>query len=281
MSKLKAFASRAAAAAIGAAAARCATAYVDRHPETFASWERQHSDGTPVSLTEGISVAAGTLGGVLAAPGRARLAGAIAVVSGAVAGYIDDHMEERFPAQGKGFKGHLGALKEGKLSSGALKILLVGAGAAAGSLALERTGGPVRRLVQWGSQTVLVAGSANLMNLLDLRPGRAVKAGTAAALPSLFSTNPANAMLAAGSLGAGIACLPEDLSGRTMMGDMGANAFGAGLGTAIASVHCPLIRWAGVIDVVGLTLLSEKYSFTKIIAETPWLDRIDKLGRPQ
>ncbi len=280
MMKARTVFSRAAAAGLGGAAARIATRIVAAYPSAFESWTRQHSDGTPVSLTEGIAASAGTLAGALAAPKGAREGALIAIGAGSLAGYIDDHLEERFPAQGKGLRGHIGALREGKISSGALKILIVGTGAAAGTLFLERSGGTVRRLVQWGSQTVLVAGSANLMNLLDLRPGRAVKAGTAAAIASVFSTNPVNALLAAGTLGGGLACLPEDLRGETMMGDMGANAFGAGLGMAIASVHCPWIRWAGVIDVVGLTLLSEKVSFTKVIAETPWLDRLDRLGRP-
>lgn len=270
---------RVAAAAAGAGTARLVTQQIARQPAVFASWNREHSDGTPVSLTEGLAASVGTLVGVLCAPGRAKVAGALAVVSGAVAGYVDDHLEDHFPAQGKGLKGHLGALRNGQLSSGALKILIIGAGAAASTAILPRSGSTVRRVVQWGSQTILVAGSANLMNLLDLRPGRAVKAGTAASLASVFSTNPVNATLAAGTLGAGLACLPEDLSGQTMLGDMGANAFGAGLGLALAAVKNPVIRWLGVGDVVGLTLLSERYSFTKIIAETPWLDAFDRLGR--
>lgn len=269
------------AAGVSAVAARVATSFIRRCPEFFCSWERQHKDGTPVSLTEGIAASAGVLSGIATCvPGKAKIGALISVASASVAGYIDDHKENDFEAQGKGLKGHLGALKEGKLTSGTTKILVVGAGAVLGSLFLERTGtSPWRRLTQWGAQSVLIAGSANLINLLDLRPGRAIKAGGAAVTPALFSPNPVHATMGATALGAGIACLPEDLSGETMLGDMGANAFGAGLGVAIASVHNPIIRLLALGDVIGLTLLSEKYSFTEIIANTPWLDRLDQLGR--
>lgn len=272
---------RLAAAAISGAAVRAVTSFIQGRPELFRSWERSHSDGSPVSLTEGVAATAGVLAGTaMCVPGKAKIGALISVASASVAGYIDDHKESDFEAQSKGLKGHLGALKQGKLTSGTVKILVVGTGAVIGSLFLERTGTcRWHRLTQWGAQSVLVAGSANLINLLDLRPGRAIKAGGAAVSPALFSPNPVHATMGATCLGAGVACLPEDLSGETMLGDMGANALGAGLGVAIACVHNPIIRLLALGDVLGLTLLSEKYSFTEIIEKTPWLNRLDQLGR--
>lgn len=269
------------AAAAAAATARVATSFIQGRPELFRSWERSHSDGSPVSLTEGVAATAGVLvGTVMCVPSKAKIGALLSVISASAAGYIDDHKENDFEAQSKGFKGHLGALKQGKLTSGTVKILVVGAGAVLGSFFLERTGTcRWHRVTQWGAQSVLIAGSANLINLLDLRPGRAIKAGGAAGLPAFFSSNPVHATMGATCLGAGAACLPEDLSGETMLGDMGANALGAGLGVAIASVHNPIIRLLALGDVLGLTLLSEKYSFTEIIEKTPWLDRLDQLGR--
>lgn len=269
------------AAAVSAGVARAATSFVRERAGEFASWERQHSDGTPVSLTEGIALSAGVLAGTAVfVSGKAKIGALISLAAACAAGYIDDHKENDFEAQSKGFRGHLGALKEGKLTSGTLKILVVGSGSVLGSLFLERTGScHWHRLTQWGAQSILIAGSANLINLLDLRPGRAIKAGGAAGLPALFSPNPVHATMGAASLGAAVACAPEDLKGETMLGDMGANAFGAGLGVAIASVHNPIIRLLALGDVIGLTLLSEKYSFTEIIANTSWLNRLDQLGR--
>lgn len=272
---------RIAAAGISAAAARACISYIHNNSERFSAWDRAHSDGSPVSLTEGIAASAGVLAGAIACvPGKAKIGALISVLSAATAGYIDDHKENDFEAQSKGFAGHLGALKEGKLTSGTVKIFIVGTGAVLGSLFLERTGvSRLHRVTQWGAQSVLIAGSANLINLLDLRPGRAIKAGGAAVSPSLFSSNPVHAAMGAVCLGTGVACAPEDLRGETMLGDMGANAFGAGLGVAIASVQNPIIRLLALGDVLGLTLLSEKYSFTEIIEDTPWLNRLDQLGR--
>jgi hypothetical protein len=73
--------------------------------------------------------------------------------------------------------------------------------------------------------------------------------------------------------------LPEDLGERAMLGDGGANALGAMLGTA-AAVSLPRpARIVTLAAVVGLTAASEVVSFTKVIARTPPLNWVDMLGR--
>src|SRR5699024_3883221 len=75
----------------------------------------------------------------------------------------------------------------------------------------------------------VIAGSANLFNLLDLRPGRSLKAG----LATLALTDHVRAVSWAPSAaiaGAAAAAAPDDLAGATMLGDMGANALGAAIG---------------------------------------------------
>ena len=63
----------------------------------------------------------------------------------------------------------------------------------------------------------LVAGSANLMNLFDLRPGRAIKVSLLASAALALRGPGARAAVAAPA-GAAVALLPEDLGERAMLG---------------------------------------------------------------
>ena len=85
--------------------------------------------------------------------------------------------------------------------------------------------------------------------------------------------------LVAGPLGATLAVLPEDLGERVMLGDCGANALGALLGLRLASIPGRESRAGLLAGIVGLTLASEKVSFTTVIEATPGLRDLDRLGR--
>ena len=108
----------------------------------------------------------------------------------------------------------------------------IGAAAAVAAVLTRRGRGP-GAIVDGVLTTGLVAGTANLVNLLDLRPGRAGKAADLAAAATLGG--PAGGLVA-GPLGATLAVLPEDLGERVMLGDAGANAVGALLGLRLAAV---------------------------------------------
>ena len=124
----------------------------------------------------------------------------------------------------------------------------------------------------------LVAGSANLVNLFDLRPGRALKVVGLVAAPAQLGGARAAAVLGP-TIGAGLAVARDDLGERAMLGDCGANALGAALGVAGAST-LPR-RWLVVVTgaVVGLTLASERLSFSTVIDEDAVLRWVDLLGR--
>ncbi|GAA1120912.1 hypothetical protein GCM10009642_67860 [Nocardiopsis metallicus] len=64
-----------------------------------------------------------------------------------------------------------------------------------------------------------------------------------------------------------------------MLGDAGANALGAALGAAAAARAPRPVRLALLGGVVGLTLLSERVSFSKAIDRVPALRRLDRWGR--
>ncbi|BCB74427.1 hypothetical protein Pflav_008370 [Phytohabitans flavus] len=111
----------------------------------------------------------------------------------------------------KGFAGHLAALRDGRVTSGLIKIAGVGAAGLAASALLAADPRRPRRATRAGRAADLllgagvIAGTANLLNLFDLRPGRAIKAGGLIGAPlSLGRTGG----LAAGPLGVAASVLP-------------------------------------------------------------------------
>jgi hypothetical protein len=173
--------------------------------------------------------------------------------------------------QARGFGGHLGALRRGEVTTGTVKLLGIGVtGLGAAAVAARR---PADALLG-GS---LVAGFANLLNLLDLRPGRALKVALLH-VPVIVSATPGGAVLA-GPLGAAVALLPEDLGERAMLGDAGANALGAVLGIAVVGRYGRRGQLAHLAAITALTAASETVSFTKVIEATPALHWADQLGR--
>lgn len=246
-------------------------------------WNRTNFNGAEVSLAGGPAVVAGAAAGVAAAPcvtPRVRAAGVTTATAVGSVGLLDDLAPSFDPAgrfaslaggsSSKGLRGHVGALRDGQLTSGVVKIGVIGLTGFAGA-----------RLVSDNMLDALVggaavAGHANVVNLLDLRPGRANKA--AALHAPLVLAGPGRAVGAA-AVASAIASLPHDLGERTMLGDCGANTLGAMLGLALIAREGRSARLAHLGVVAGLTLISEKVSFTQVIESTPILRELDGLGR--
>ena len=219
-----------------------------------------------------VLVTAGLTGARRAAAWRAT---ALACGGLGAAGLIDDLVG---PAEGtdgpRGLTGHLGELRRGRLTTGSLKVA---AGALSGVAAVAAlpggAGGPIRA-VEGGA---VVALAANLGNLLDRAPGRTTKAALAAAAALLVTGRlPAGPAFA---VGATAATLPDDLAEKVMLGDTGANLVGAALGVALVDRTGPWGRRAALACLLGLTLASERRSFSEVIAATPPLRWADELGR--
>jgi hypothetical protein len=308
-------------AVAGAAAAGAALSAARRQPPAggtagtrisrAAALSRTNFRGRSVSLAGGPALAAAA--SVTAAAGAGSVpAAAAALVAGLGAGAVgryDDEVGGRPAQQAKGFRGHLAALREGRVTSGLIKIAGVGvAGLAASALlaagepahrrkaasALPGAGKPTHRRKAASASpgagqpahrrtaidillgAGVIAGTANLINLLDLRPGRALKAGLLLGAPL---TAGRTGGLVAGPVGAAAALLPADLDEQVMLGDCGANALGALLGVGLAARTG---RWgrAGLLaGLAALTAASEKVSFTSVIESTPGLRELDALGR--
>jgi UDP-N-acetylmuramyl pentapeptide phosphotransferase/UDP-N-acetylglucosamine-1-phosphate transferase len=261
---------------IGALAARTALTWIRRDPRA-GELERINFRGRTVTLAGGPALAAGaTIGAAYGARGPAAAAAVVTAgaASGAV-GLYDDLVGNRPEQKGKGFAGHLGALREGRVTSGLVKIAGVGTAALAASAMLSRER-PGRGIVDVVLGAGVIAGAANLLNLLDLRPGRALKAGALIGAPLALGRGGG---VAAGTLGAGAAMIKPDLDEEIMLGDAGANALGALLGVALAARTGPAGRAVAVAVLAALTAASERVSFTKVISDTPWLRTLDELGR--
>ncbi|MFI0796576.1 hypothetical protein ACH4OY_28405 [Micromonospora rubida] len=276
-------------AGAGAAAARYALREVRTSPVAPAL-DRTNFRGRTLTLAAGPALAAGAaVAGALGAPsGPAGAAALVAGVGGGAVGVYDDMVGAR-PEQkaAKGFAGHLAALREGRVTAGLVKIVGVGAAGlgAAALLAADPTvaahprrqrHGAVGRTVDVLLGAGVIAGTANLLNLLDLRPGRALKSGLLLGAP--LARGP-HGGIAAGAVGAAAGLLGDDLDEQVMIGDGGANALGALLGVALAARTGPLGRAGALAVLAGLTAASEKVSFTQVIQATPGLRELDALGR--
>lgn len=237
--------------------------------------DRRNYHGATVSLAAGPALVAATLAGALVAgqpasrPADRRVLSALlaAVGAAALAGGYDDAFGS--PAA-RGLRGHLHALRSGRLTTGMGKVLAIGAGA---GLASSRLGGGPYNVATGAG---LIAGAANLGNLLDLRPGRTAKVALLTGVPLL--ANPGG-WPAAGAVGAAAGLLPVELAERGMLGDAGANALGAALGVALAARAGAPARLLGLALTAALTLASERVSFSAVIDATPALRWLDRLGR--
>ncbi|UPK73190.1 hypothetical protein MU582_12115 [Nocardioidaceae bacterium SCSIO 66511] len=246
---------------VAASASGAVGRWVASHPLGAESrWQRTNYAGDPVSLLGGPAAVSGLIAGTLSERRFVTATGLAAV--GAVGAYDDLYGDSAT----KGVRGHLQALQRGVVTSGIAKIAVVSAAGLVIAAGERRSRRPGIGLVRDGA---LVAGAANIVNLLDLRPGRAYKAVLpAAALPGGGPV--------AGAIAGGIG---DDLRGKTMLGDCGSNALGAAVGAALVRDTPPSVRWAGLAVVVGLTYASERVSFSEFIARHSWLDRIDRAGR--
>ncbi|MFM8998953.1 MAG: hypothetical protein ACKOKE_02590 [Actinomycetota bacterium] len=230
--------------------------------------------GVPTPRTLGILLAgAAAVSGVVvgrladASPGGIASAASLLVVF--AVGFLDDLA----PPGPRGLRGHLRALLEGRMTTGVLKAVVIGACALVSAALLPL--GPVATI----AGIPLLAGAANLGNALDVRPGRALKVFVPVLLVGLatvpFPDHPALPGVALASLPA----LRRDLRELDMLGDGGANLLGfAGGLVLVLALPGGLVPIAS-LAVVALTVLAETVGLSTLIARTPALAWFDRVGR--
>jgi UDP-GlcNAc:undecaprenyl-phosphate/decaprenyl-phosphate GlcNAc-1-phosphate transferase len=214
-------------------------------------------------------VLAGSLYGLLNVGEEGHSYLAYSLLAGLV-GFADD----RWGGTGeRGFSGHLGALSRGRMTTGVLKaVVLGGGGLLFGVLAF---GVGWRALIA----AFLLAGCANVANLFDVRPGRALKF-LGVPVVVLFLLAPYGAVVAvAGVVGGAGVLFYFDLKGRIMLGDAGAAIWGAVLGYLAVTSGPGVVWWVAGVAILSLTAVAEFSSISGVIEEAGALRGFDLWGR--
>jgi UDP-GlcNAc:undecaprenyl-phosphate GlcNAc-1-phosphate transferase len=187
-----------------------------------------------------------------------------------ILGLIDDIFGNR---EAGGFKGHLRLLAKGKVSTGLIKALGGGIlGLAIGLIVAD---------FNWAIgilNGLMISLCANTLNLLDLRPGRAVSCwwlGVLALGLTYHAGAVVNVMLPVFIPVLWLSVL--DRSARVMIGDAGSNVLGAILGLAVVMSLGVPAKLALVILMAAVNIYSEKCSISRLIENNAVLTRLDRL----
>jgi UDP-N-acetylmuramyl pentapeptide phosphotransferase/UDP-N-acetylglucosamine-1-phosphate transferase len=174
-----------------------------------------------------------------------------------------------------GFRGHLGALREGRFTTGSLKLF---GGAAVAIVAVQ--GPRSESLGRVLLDAALVALCANAANLFDRAPGRTLKVTLLAFVALVAATGaPAELLGVAVAVGAGAGLLWPDLREQLMLGDVGANVLGGVVGLGVVIATDPTTRTVVLVAVLALNLVSERVSFSTVIDRVGPLRAVDRAGR--
>jgi UDP-GlcNAc:undecaprenyl-phosphate/decaprenyl-phosphate GlcNAc-1-phosphate transferase len=265
---------------LGVAAAIVPAAVSGLQTQGFA---RQNYRGRAVAFPAGIALVAASL--VALAPlalvdelddgkvFKADIGMALTYVIGvALLGLLDDLVGTEAPA--RGWRGHARATLAGGFSTGALKAI--------GSLALALFVLRGRGLDtgEYLLATALVVLATNLFNLLDLRPGRSLKALALLGAGVSIGSRDLYPLWTLGLfIGPALVLLPLDLRERAMLGDTGSNAIGAVAGLWLVLALSTLAQLVALGLIAIATVYGEFRSLSELIERTPLLRHLDSIGR--
>jgi UDP-N-acetylmuramyl pentapeptide phosphotransferase/UDP-N-acetylglucosamine-1-phosphate transferase len=222
-------------------------------------------------VIEGLRVLAHGLGIGDVTTNLARQAVLLTVVGFGFLGFVDDVLGN---GDSRGFRGHLAALRRGQVTTGMAKFV----GGASFALTLAALAGA--RHGQLLIDAALIALASNLVNLLDVRPGRAAKYALVGYVPvALLCGSDTLGVAIAPVIGALLACIPDELREHYVLGDTGANPVGAVLGLGVVLEASPGTRVVVAVVLLALNMLSEVVSFSRVIERIGPLRAFDRLGR--
>ena len=200
---------------------------------------------------------------------------AVYVLGVALLGLVDDALGRGADSgTPRGWRGHARAVASGRFSTGAIK--------AVGALALAAyaTSGLGQRDFAYVTDLLLLLLTTNLLNLLDLRPGRAEKvlaALLAGVCIAAWTVVPIE--LLGLFVGPVLVVAAFTLRERAMLGDTGANLVGALAGITLLVSLGEAARYVALGIVVALNIYGEFRSISRTIEGVPLLRSLDSLGR--
>lgn len=193
-----------------------------------------------------------------------------AVMAMVFAGIMDDAIGNRDVT---GLKGHFLSMFKGRLTTGGFKAVL------GGFIGIVVSAAVADNILGVVVGTLVVALATNFMNLLDLRPGRAIKVYLIISILVLIFAGDFNRQLYMLLLPGVVSYFIFDLKALSMMGDAGSNVLGVFIGVMIVISFSIQVQLVCLVGLIAIHVLTEKYSLTKLIEQNSVLNFIDKLGR--
>lgn len=193
-----------------------------------------------------------------------------AVMAMAFAGIMDDAIGNRDVT---GLKGHFLSMFKGRLTTGGFKAVL------GGFIGIVVSAAVADNILGVVVGTLVVALATNFMNLLDLRPGRAIKVYLIISILVLIFAGDFNRQLYMLLLPGVVSYFIFDLKALSMMGDAGSNVLGVFIGVMIVISFSIQVQLVCLVGLIAIHVLTEKYSLTKLIEQNSVLNFVDKLGR--
>ncbi|HEX2089869.1 MAG TPA: hypothetical protein VHI54_08090 [Actinomycetota bacterium] len=242
--------------------------------------------GKEVPVVLGIAAAAALFGAVLIVfsivlwthrPGRPEVIRreALLTVVACLIVFLGGLYDDRRGGPERGLTGHFRELLSGRVTPGIVK--LVASVAAAALVAWAYRSSVLTAMVAFP----VMAGAANLWNLLDVRPARALKYFLPVSFLLLIASGQSQyGLIASAAFGASLAVFPFDLAERAMLGDAGSNLFGFVVGVGLFQA---LPLWGLLVALAAILALhwaAETVTLSRVIESTPPLQWFDRLGRP-
>lgn len=188
-----------------------------------------------------------------------------------VLGLIDDLLGTH---DDRGWRGHARQFAGGGFSAGVLKA------AGALGLALFVLAGSALDTGDYLLAAAVLVLATNFFNLLDLRPGRSLKALVLLGAALTIASMDVDPLWRLGLfLGPLLVLLPFDLRERGMLGDTGSNVAGAVAGLWLILTLDTKGQLIALAVIGTATIYGEFRSISRLIERTPGLRHLDSLGR--